>query len=135
MGEPRVGGLYLVLFEGEWTAGRVTAGGIVVVGDSNERPLSLVEQWGPEISVLPHPSALVPDPRMLADGWAPVEGATYQARAGVQSAQDLVAVVFRLAFMMGHQAGRFGGAEVAIATRPAATHFEGEFGEGKVSDG
>lgn len=64
--EPRVGELRLVLLDGEWTGGRVTEGGIVVIGDPNEWPRSLVEEWGPEVSVLPHPAALVPHPDMLA---------------------------------------------------------------------
>jgi hypothetical protein len=46
---PCAGELRLALFEGEWTAGRVTADGITVIGDSNEWPRCMVDEWGPEI--------------------------------------------------------------------------------------
>jgi hypothetical protein len=68
----------------------------------------MVSEWGPEISTQLHPSALVPDADMLTDAWAPADGATYQARAGAQSVQDLVAVVWRLGMTLGYQAGRMG---------------------------
>jgi hypothetical protein len=150
MGEPsrpREGELRLARLNGEWTAGRmvwdpdIDGLAVVTIGSATQWPASLVEEWGPEISTMPHPIALVPDPDMLADAWAPRENATYQARAGEPKVADLIAVTYRLAYQWGFFSGRDTGfaqgfAEATVKREtPKCAAFEGELGDGTVTSG